>query len=146
RREADEAGFSVFLIGGRCQSQQPVAMAPGTTIESRNLFFSTPARKKFLKSDPAEAGAISHMMNAFSLAHPELSFQFFQDQRQILDCPKTASLKERIFQIFGADLLEHLLEIDESLYHFRITGYVSSAAALKTSKNYQYFFINHRFV
>jgi len=146
RREADDAGFSVFMIGGRCQSQQPVAIAAGTVIESRNLFFSTPARKKFLKSDPAEAGAISHMMNAFALAHPELSFQFLQDQRQILDCPKTASLKERIFQIFGSDLLEHLLEINESLYHFRITGYVSSAAALKTSKNYQYFFINHRFV
>lgn len=146
RIENEDAGVSVFLVNGQLQNRQPSAMPRGTVIESRNLFFNTPARKKFLKSDPAEAGAIVHMMNAFALAHPEISFRMIQDQREVLNCPETSSLQERIFQIFGAELIESLLELDQTMYHFKIFGFVSSPTGLKTNRNYQYFFINRRFV
>ena len=146
RIENEDAGVSVFLVNGQLQNRQPSAMPRGTVIESRNLFFNTPARKKFLKSDPAEAGAIVHMMNAFALAHPEISFRMIQDQREVLNCPETSSLRERIFQIFGAELIESLLELDQTMYHFKIFGFVSSPTGLKTNRNYQYFFINRRFV
>jgi DNA mismatch repair protein MutL len=146
RRAEEETGSSLFLVQGKCQSSQPAAMPPGTIIESRNLFYNTPARKKFLKSDPAEAGAIANVMNAFALAHPEISFHFLQDHREIFDCPKTSTLRERVFQLYGGEFLENLLEIDENLFHYSIRGFVSSPAALKSSKNYQYFFINRRFV
>ncbi|HEY4492779.1 MAG TPA: DNA mismatch repair endonuclease MutL, partial [Acidobacteriota bacterium] len=102
----EEAGLSLYVVGGKCQSSQPIATPQGTVIESRNLFFNIPARKKFLKSDAAEAAAISHIMNAFALAHPEIGFWLLQDQRDVLSCPKTSTAKERIFQIFGAELLE----------------------------------------
>ncbi len=146
RRATEDSGLSLFVVEGKCQSSQPAAMTAGTMVEARNLFYSIPARRKFLKSDAAEAAAISNMIQAFALAHPEISFHYFQDQRQILNCPKTTGLRERIFQIFGAEMLEHLLEIDESLYHFKITGFVSGPDSLRTSRNYQYFFINRRFV
>lgn len=146
RKEREEVGISLFLVNGKCRSQQPAAMPHGTVVEARNLFFNTPARKKFLKSDAAETAAVVHMMNAFAMAHPDLSFQFFQDHRQVFNCPKTSTLRERIFQIFGPEMLDSLLEISESLYHFKITGFVSSTDALKTSRNYQYFFINRRLV
>ena len=146
-RKADqEAGISLFLLNGHCQNKEPVAMPTGTTIEARNLFFNTPARKKFLKSDPAEVGAIAHMLNAFALAYPEISFHYNQDGREILDCPATKSFRDRVFQIFGAELLENLLEMDETLFHYRLRGFVSSPDALKTNRNYQYFFINRRYV
>jgi len=146
RRATEDSGLSLFVLEGKCQNQQPVAMPAGTTVEARNLFYSIPARRKFLKSDAAEAAAISNIINAFALAHPEISFHYFQEQREVLNCPKTTSLRERIFQIFGAEMLEHLLEIEESLYHFKITGFASGPDALRTSRNYQYFFINRRFV
>lgn len=146
RIETEDAGVSVFLVNGQLQNRQPAAMPRGTVIESRSLFFNTPARKKFLKSDPAESGAIVHMMNAFALAHPEISFRMIQDQREVLNCPETLSLRERIFQVFGAELIESLLEMDQTMYHFKIFGFVSSPSGLKTNRNYQYFFINRRFV
>lgn len=146
RTAGEDAGMRVYMVNGKLQNQQPCAMPAGTLIESRNLFFNTPARKKFLKSDAAEAGAISHMMNAFALAHPEISIHYFQDGRSVLNCPATGSIRDRIFQLFGSELLENLLELKESLFHFQLTGFVSSPDALKGSKNYQYFFINRRFV
>lgn len=146
-RKADqEAGISLFLVNGHCQNKEPAAMPCGTTIEARNLFFNTPARKKFLKSDPAEAGAVAHMLNAFALAYPEISFHYNQDGREVLNCPATKSYRDRVFQIFGAELLENLLEIDETLFHYKLRGFVSSPDALKTNRNYQYFFINRRYV
>lgn len=146
-RKADqEAGISLFLVNGHCQNKEPVAMPCGTTIEARNLFFNTPARKKFLKTDPAEAGAVAHMLNAFALAYPEISFHYNQDGREVLNCPATKSYRDRVFQIFGAELLENLLEIDETLFHYKLRGFVSSPDALKTNRNHQYFFINRRYV
>lgn len=146
-RKADQvAGISLFLVNGHCQNKEPVAMPCGTTIEARNLFFNTPARKKFLKTDPAEAGAVAHMLNAFALAYPEISFHYNQDGREVLNCPATKSYRDRVFQIFGAELLENLLEIDETLFHYKLRGFVSSPDALKTNRNYQYFFINRRYV
>jgi DNA mismatch repair protein MutL len=146
-RNADQdAGVSLFLVNAHCQNKEPVAMPAGTTLEARNLFFNTPARKKFLKSDPAEAGAVAHMLNAFALAYPEISFHYNQDGREILNCPAAKSFRDRVFQIFGAELLENLLEMDETLFHYRLRGFVSSTDALKTNRNYQYFFINRRYV
>lgn len=142
----EDAGLIVFLVDGKCITREPVAMPQGTVIEARSLFFNVPARKKFLKSDPTEAGAIGHFMNATAMAHPEISFTLYQDGREVLSCPKTATLRERIFQVFGAELLNNLIEIDQSLYHFHLSGFVSSSDALKTNKNYQYFFINRRLV
>jgi DNA mismatch repair protein MutL len=146
RREEDIAGTTLYLVGGKCQNQQPVALPHGTVFESRNLFFNTPARKKFLKSDSSEAAAITHMVQAFAMAHPEISFFLHLDQREVLRCPRTATLRERIFQIFGAELLDQLLEINETLYHFQLTGFVSNTDSMKSNKNYQYFFINRRMV
>lgn len=146
RRASEDAGILLFMVNGHCQNRQPAALTAGTILEARNLFFNTPARKKFLKGDTAEAAAITHMVNAFALAHPEVAFFLTQDQREVLNCPATQTLRERVFQIFGAELLETLLEIDEELFHYRLRGFVSRPDSLKTSKNYQYFFINGRFV
>lgn len=146
RKAAEDSGLSVFMVNGACQSKQPIAMTPGTTLEARNLFFNTPARKKFLKGEVAEAAAITHMVHAFAMAHPEIAFHLTQDQREVLSCPSARNLRERIFQVFGAELLDTLLEIDEELFHYRLRAFVSRTDALKTSKNYQYFFINGRFV
>ena len=146
RREEEDAGTSLYLVGGKVQTRQPIAAPRGTVFESRNLFYNTPARKKFLKSDSAESAAITHMVQAFAMAHPDISFYLYHEQREALRCPRTTTRRERIFQIYGAELLEHLLEIKETLYHFELTGFISNTDALKTNKNYQYFFINGRMV
>src|SRR5262249_21823618 len=83
-RTGEETGVSLFVVNGQAQSKQPAAAPAGTMIESRNLFFNTPARKKFLKSDTAETAAIVHMVQAFAMAHPEISFFLHQDGRESL--------------------------------------------------------------
>jgi DNA mismatch repair protein MutL len=146
RRSQETAGVSLFLVGGKCQSQQPAALPQGTIFEARNLFFNTPARKKFLKTDGTEAAAITHMVQAFAMANPEISFFLRQDQREVLACPATTTLKERIYQIFGAEMLDQLIELDQTLFHFHLRGFVSNTNSLRSNKNYQYFFINRRLV
>jgi DNA mismatch repair protein MutL len=146
RRDEEPIGVSLFLVSGKFQNRQPVAQPRGTIFESRNLFFNTPARKKFLKSDGTEAAAITHMVQAFAMAHPEIAFYLHQDHREVLRCPKTGSLRERIYQIFGGPILDDLMELDETLFHFHLRGFISNTNALKTNKNYQYFFINKRLV
>jgi DNA mismatch repair protein MutL len=117
RRDEEPIGVSLFLVSGKFQNRQPVAQPRGTIFESRNLFFNTPARKKFLKSDGTEAAAITHMVQAFAMAHPEIAFYLHQDHREVLRCPKTGSLRERIYQIFGGPILDDLMELDETLFH-----------------------------
>ena len=120
--------------------------AKGTTVIVRDLFFATPARLKFLKSDISESEACAQVINRIALAHKEISFQFFDKDKKKFSYPSTDSLLARIKEIFGEEFSENLFEVSYNQGGYSLRGFVGVPTFNKTSSNYQYFFVNNRFV
>jgi len=119
----------------------------GTTIAVRDLFFNIPARRKFLRSEATETYHLTNLVTHYALAHPEIAFTFVNNGREVVRAAPATDLRERAYQIFGAEFLENLLEVnlgDAQLA--RVTGYVSAPRDRRTSRDSQYLFVNRRFV
>ena len=121
-----------------------IAYPRGTSVEVKDLFFNLPARRKFLRSDQAELGMIVKYLTYVSLAYPEKRFSLIHGKREILNCPPVASLRERIFQLYGKSLLEKLMEVDYQEKEGRIQGFSSRPPSGRHDKTHQLFYVNRR--
>ncbi len=140
----DEIGTSIRFDSGEIIKEKG-SYPKGTSISIKNLFFNTPARRNFLKTDATELKHIIDTFNKISLSHPEISFKFFNDDEIIFDY-KSGSLEERISQIFADNMLDALIPVEERTDYANLYGYVGKPSMLKKSKGEQYFFLNNRFV
>lgn len=137
----------VLVEGGRLRDVSPVAHPQGTTIEMRDLFFNVPARRKFLRSEATENYHLTNLVTHYALAHPEISFSLTSNGRETLRADRATDLRERAYQIFGADFISNLLEIEGGYENVaRIRGYVSAPRERRTSRDAQYLFVNGRYV
>src|SRR6266850_1962792 len=119
----------------------------GTTVAVRDLFFNIPARRKFLRSEATETFHLTNLVTHYALAHPEIAFSFTSNGREVLRAAPAQNLRERAYQIFGAEFLDNLLEVNGGQPQVaRITGYVSAPRDRRTSRDAQYLFVNGRFV
>ncbi|WP_370675318.1 DNA mismatch repair endonuclease MutL [Pleomorphomonas sp. PLEO] len=146
-RHASEAnGWAITVSGGSRSEIAPVGLSLGTRIEVRNLFFSTPARLKFLKSERAEAGAITDVVKRLALAHPEIRFSLSGSDRSSLDYPALAGgdFRGRALQIMGADFADNSIEIDALREGVRLTGLAGLGTLQKANAQSQYLFVNGR--
>jgi DNA mismatch repair protein MutL len=144
--EATE-GTRVVIEGGRMRDVAPAARPRGTTITVRDLFFNIPARRKFLRSEATESFHLTNLVTHYALAHPEIAFTLTNNGREVLRAAPASDLRERAYQIFGAEFLESLLEVGggyESVA--RVRGYVSAPRERRTSRDAQYLFVNGRYV
>jgi DNA mismatch repair protein MutL len=141
-----EMGIGIERKGGVVVSVQDTAFPKGTSVEVKDLFYNLPARRKFLRSDQSELNVIVRYLSGVALAFPEVRFSLVQSRREILSCPQVSSYKERIFQLYGKDVLEKLMEIDFEERESRIYGYGSRPPSGKTDKTHQLFFVNRRLV
>ncbi len=123
---------------------QDFAFPKGTEIEVRDLFYNLPARKKFLRGDSSELGLIVKMLSNIALAHPGLRLTVRHGARSVLDCPPVGSLRERLFQLYGRDVLEKLMEVDLFDGPFRFSGFVSRPPYGRPDRRRQVFFVNRR--
>jgi len=145
--EDDLAATFVQLEGGRLVDVKDAARATGTTIAVRDLFFNTPARRKFMRSEATENYHLTSIVQHYALAHPEIAFTLVNNGREILATSPARDLRERSFQIFGAGLLESLLLVNGGReYVAKVSGFVSAPRERRTNKDSQYFFVNKRFV
>ena len=143
----DAAATRVVVEGGRLLDVKDAARDTGTTISVRDLFFNTPARRKFMRSEATENYHLTSIVTHYALAHPEIAFKLTNNGREVLRISPAKDLRERAFQIFGAGLLESLLPVDGGReYVARITGFVSAPRERRTTRDAQYFFVNKRFV
>ena len=111
-RPHDQAeGSEIRIHGGKILHQKTSGMPPGTRIEASNLFFNVPARKKFLKTENTEAAHISRLCRLYAIAHPEVAFTTFSNQRKVFQSPACKDLHERIGEVFGSEVAEHLVHI-----------------------------------
>ena len=161
-RSAEETtGSRVEVAGGKILRCDEIASGPGTTITVRDLFFNVPARKKFLRSEQTELAHIASLVTHYSLAHPSKTFRLRHNNTDLLDVAPAAALKERVFQIFGSQVLEDLIDLGErrrdlplppepdeapAARQFRLRGFVSGPQVQKLNRNSVYLFVNGRLI
>jgi DNA mismatch repair protein MutL len=170
RAADEEAGTEIEIAGGKLLRVEDAGAPAGTTLTVRDLFFQTPARKKFLKSEQTELGHVAQLVTHYALAHPDKHFELHTPSHALLVAPPVKDAGERIFQIFGRETLDHLLpvaaerELDRSGVpepppwkrgedyaapdpgKMRLKGYVSKPELQKLNRNSMYVFINQRLV
>ena len=145
--EEATAATRVAIEGGRMRDVKDAAHPRGTTIVVRDLFFNVPARRKFLRAEATETFHLTNLVTHYALAHPEISFVFVNNGREVVRAVPAKDLRERAYQIFGEEFLENLLVVDGGDSQIaRITGFVSAPRDRRTSRDSQYLFVNRRFV
>ncbi len=140
-----DGGFAVSILDGEAGEIMPAEPVRGTRIDVRNLFYNTPARKKFLKSQRVEFRQIVAMARRYGLAYPEVAFKLYHDDKEILNI-QSESLKERINNLLDPTYRDHLLEVNTVKGDFTISGYVGSLNLVRSRPGEQYIFLNRRFI
>ena len=146
KTQAEEIGTRYEICGGEEVDFSPAGCPAGTTIIVRDIFFNVPARMKFLKKDVTEGNAVQGVADRIALSHPEISFRFIRDGKQVLLTSGNGDLKSTVYSVFGSDLSDTLIPVDYSLNSMRITGFVSRPHQSRKSRAMQFFFINGRLV
>ncbi len=137
------AGTCIEIVGSETKDVKDCA-ALGTTIEIKDLFFNTPARRKFLKSDSTENYHIIDTVTREALSHYRIGFVLRMDGDDVLNLPAALFIRERLAQVFGADFIDGLLEIETQTSDIGIRAFLGKAANVRNNKNNQFLFINNR--
>ncbi len=147
KRPDEKVATRVVIEGSRLVDVKDAARDTGTTIAVRDLFFNTPARRKFMRSEATENYHLTSIATHYALAHPEMAFTLTNNGRDVIRISPARDLRERAFQIFGRDLMNSLLVVDGGReYVAKVTGFVSAPRERRTTRDSQYFFVNNRFV
>lgn len=145
RRFEDELGTLIEIEGSEIIKQEPVATPQGTSICIKNLFYNTPARRNFLKSNPAEMRHILDEFQRVSLANPAIAFSLHHDGMEIFRLPSSV-LKQRIIHLFGNNYNERLIPVEEDTTIINLKGFIGKPQYAKKTRGEQFFFVNNRFI
>ena len=137
------SGTSLHLEAGQILEEAEVGCPEGTTIIIRDLFYNTPARMKFMKSDTVEGGRVAAAVQLQALAHPEVAFQFLRDGKQVLSTPGNGGLQAAVYCVYGRDCAR-MVNVDSRWEGYHLTGYVTKPTDARPSRNLQTFFVNNR--
>ncbi|MDQ6940222.1 MAG: DNA mismatch repair endonuclease MutL, partial [Verrucomicrobiota bacterium] len=145
-READATvGTEIVVAGGKIETVREGGEAPGTQVEVRALFYNLPARRKFLRSENTEARNVEHQLHLQAIGHPEIAFAFVRDERVIFQLPATSSLRDRVRDLHGTDLVDRLLEIEPIPgAKIEISGLIGQAGLSRQTRAQQLVFVNGR--
>ena len=137
------SGISLHLEAGNITEQTEAGCPDGTTIIIRDLFFNTPARMKFMKSDTAEGTKVTGAVQLQALAHPEVAFRFIRDGKQILSTPGTGDLEAAVYCVYGRECA-NMIRVESKWDNCTVTGFVSKPTDARPSRSLQTFFVNDR--
>lgn len=146
RTALSDEGIHYMIEGGSEMVNEPTGCAVGTTIIVREMFYNTPARRKFLKSDKTEGNAIAATIDRVALSHPEISFRFIREGREALLTPGDGKLKSAIHAVFGREFTAGLLPVKYEYNGVRVEGFISRPVNARPNRSMQIFFINGRYV
>ena len=140
------SGVRYVIEGGVEQSLEEMGAPDGTTFLVRNLFYNTPARSKFLKSDSSEANYIGTMMEQLALSHPEISFKYIQNKQVKLHTSGNYNVKDVIYNVYGRDMAKALLEVSYENDFMKIEGYAGKPEISRGNRSFENYYVNGRFV
>jgi DNA mismatch repair protein MutL len=160
RSQEETTGARVEIAGGKLLRCEEAALGGGTVITVRDLFYNVPARRKFLRTEPTELAHIASLVTHYSLAHPDKTFQLTSGPTELLHVTPVETLKERVYQVFGSQTLEDLVELgarekemllppdpeDRRSSVFRLDGFFSRPQVQKGNRNSIYIFVNGRLI
>lgn len=139
-------GCRYQINGGVEKSMEDIGCPDGTTFIVRQLFYNTPARRKFLKSNITEAGYISDLMVRLSMSHPEVSFKFINNRQNRLHTSGNGRLKDILYHIYGRDISANLLPVEAGQKGVRMTGFIGKPIICRGNRSYENYFINGRYI
>src|SRR5689334_6964805 len=160
RAREEAVGTTVELAGGKILRCEDAALAGGTVITVRDLFYNVPARKKFLRTEQTEIAHVASLITHYSLAHADKSFLLRHNNSELLDVTPVGTLGERVYQVFGSQILEDLLDLGDQTRsfplpaedeqggprRFRLRGFVSGPQVQRLNRNSIYLFVNGRLI
>lgn len=139
-------GIRYVIEGSKEKNMEEIGAPEGSTFLVRNIFYNTPARKKFLKSPMTEAGYVSDLMEHLALSHPEISFKFINNGQTKLHTSGNCNLKDIIYSIYGREIASNLVEINREIPGISITGFIGKPLISRGNRNFENYFINGRYV
>ena len=143
---ADVTGLRYQIHGGKEISSEEIGAPGGTTIIVRNLFYNTPARKKFMKTDATETSYIYDLMCRICMSHPEISFKFIANGTDKLFTSGNGKLRDIIYHIYGRDITSNLLEINAENDYMKISGYIARPCISRGNRSFEGYYVNHRYI
>ena len=146
REKGAALGSRYEIAGGEEIDFSDAGCPEGTTIVVRDIFFNTPARMKFLKKDVTEGNSVAGVVDRMAISHPEISFRFIRDGKQVLITSGNGELKSAVYSVFGKEFSSSLIDVDYSVNNMRVTGVVTKPSQARKSRAMQFFFINSRLV
>ena len=142
----DVTGLRYQIHGGKEISSEEIGAPGGTTIIVRNLFYNTPARKKFMKTDPTEISYIYDLICRMCMSHPEISFKFIANGTDKLFTSGNGKLRDIIYHIYGRDITSNLLEINAENDYMKISGYIARPCISRGNRSFEGYYVNHRYI
>ncbi len=139
-------GTRYVIEGGIEKKIEDAGAKDGSTFLIRNIFYNTPARRKFLKTAMTEASHVNELMIRLALSHPEVSFEFINNNQSKLHTSGNGKLKDVIYQVFGREITQNILDVDEAFSGLKVTGYVGKPLISRGNRNYENYYINGRYV
>lgn len=140
------SGVSYKIYGGEEEAFDDIGAPDGTTFLVKNLFYNTPARRKFLKSATTEAGYVEQMMVHIALSHPEISFKFIHNNKNKIYTSGNGKVKDIIYHIYGRDVAGALIPVQAQSEDVKVTGFVAKPYVSRGNRNYESYFINGRYI
>ena len=140
------SGVSYKIYGGEEEAFDDIGAPDGTTFLVKNLFYNTPARRKFLKSVTTEAGYVEQMMVHIALSHPEISFKFIHNNKNKIYTSGNGKVKDIIYHIYGRDVAGALIPLEAQNEDVKVTGFVAKPYVSRGNRNYESYFINGRYI
>lgn len=145
KRAEDNVGTLILIEGTEVKKQEPAALANGTAISVRNLFYNIPARRNFLKSNPVETRHIIDEFSRVALANPNIAFSMYNNDEEVYAL-KAGTLEQRIEQMFTYRTFEHILAADEQTTIINVNGFIGKPEISRKTRGEQFFFVNGRFI
>lgn len=142
----DVTGLRYQIHGGKEISSEEIGAPGGTTIIVRNLFYNTPARNKFMKTDATETSYIYDLMCRICMSHPEISFKFIANGTDKLFTSGNGKLRDIIYHIYGRDITSNLLEINAENDYMKISGYIARPCISRGNRSFEGYYVNHRYI
>ena len=139
-------GTRYRIAGGKEEELEDAGAPDGTTFLVRQLFYNTPARRKFLKTPMTEASHVGDLMTRMALSHPDISFQFINNGQSKLHTSGNGNLKDVIYHIYGRDIAANLLSADYEASGIKVTGYLGKPLISRGNRNFENYYINGRYV
>lgn len=139
-------GFRYQIEGGTERRLEEVGAPDGTTFIARNLFYNTPARKKFLKRPVTEGAYVADLVEKIALSHPEISIRFIQNNQNKLYTSGNHNLRDLVYTVYGREVTANLLPIDVQAQDIKVSGFIGKPLIARGNRNYENYFINGRYI